>query len=102
MKAALRVRVLPMWPVRSTPSRYRVAVGLVASRQLARLSPALASQVRQELHAVAERAAALVAAEGRGAGEPLTLRLPVDRCVAVVELDATQGVVTLRDIDGAG
>jgi hypothetical protein len=79
-----------------------VAVGLVASRQLGRLPPALASQVRQELHAVAERASALVGAAGRGPGEPLTLRLPVDRYVAVVELDAAQGVVTLRDIDGAG
>jgi hypothetical protein len=75
-------------------------VSLVASRQLARLPLAVATQVRQELHALAESAPTLVAKHaGPKPGEPLSMRLLVDRYVAQVSLHPGERIVTLRDVD---
>jgi hypothetical protein len=93
------LQAFSMWTARTISKPYRVAVGLVASRQLSRLPSALASRVRQDLHALAEEAART--ATGRPSGEPLSLRLPVEGYVARVDIDSVEGVVTLRDIDSA-
>jgi hypothetical protein len=78
-------------------------VSLVATRQLARVPLAVATQVRQELHALAERAQRLVKARpGSPVGEAQSLFLLVDRYVAHVDIQPAERVVTLREVDVAG
>lgn len=85
-----------MWPERSTKRQYRVTVSLMASRQLSRVPADVARQVRQELHAVAQRTAG-----ERSPDEPLSLHVRVERYVAHVDINPQEGVVTLRDVDTA-
>lgn len=86
-----------MWPERSSTKQYRVTVSLMASRQLARVPAEVARQVRQKVHAVAERAPRT--AGERRTGEPLSLHVQVERYVAHVDINPQEGVVTLRDVD---
>ncbi len=89
-----------MSPVRV--ATYRVMVGLVASRQLARMPREAASRVRQELHALAARMPRGARGPGGRAGhEPRTLHLTVEPYVARLDIDPAEGVVTLRHVEAA-